>query len=75
MQNIKKKEQRMQTIEHNVYKILMTRSRLLNKIFFFGFLLCFGFSDRVSLCSLGSPGTHSVDQTGVELRDPPASAS
>ena len=29
--------------------------------------------DRVSLCSPGSPGTHSVEQAG--LRDPPASAS
>ena len=31
--------------------------------------------DRVSLCSLGYPGTHSVDQAGLELRDSPASAS
>jgi hypothetical protein len=27
-------------------------------------------SDRVSLCSPGCPGTHSVDQVGLELRDP-----
>jgi hypothetical protein len=33
------------------------------------------FRDRVSLCSPGCPGTHSVDQTGLELRNPPASAS
>jgi hypothetical protein len=38
--------------------------------FFFGF-----FRDRVSLCSPGCPGTHSVDQAGLELRNPPASAS
>jgi hypothetical protein len=31
--------------------------------------------DRVSLCNRGCPGTHSVDQAGLELRDPPASAS
>jgi hypothetical protein len=31
--------------------------------------------DRVSLCSLGCPGTPSVDQAGLELRNPPASAS
>ncbi|GAB1296957.1 Serine/threonine-protein kinase tousled-like 2 [Apodemus speciosus] len=31
--------------------------------------------DRVSLCSPGCPGTHSVDQAGLELRNPPASAS
>ena len=33
------------------------------------------FIDRVSLCRAGCPGTHSVDQTGLELRNPPASAS
>jgi hypothetical protein len=41
--------------------------------------LCFVFvffRDRVSLCSPGCPGgTHSVDQTGLELRNPPASVS
>jgi hypothetical protein len=39
--------------------------------FFFGFFS----EDRVSLCSPGCPGTHSVDQAGLELRNPPASAS
>jgi hypothetical protein len=29
----------------------------------------------VSLCSPGCPGTHSVDQAGLELRNSPASAS
>ncbi|GAB1284995.1 Origin recognition complex subunit 2 [Apodemus speciosus] len=29
----------------------------------------------VSLCSPGCPGTHSVDQAGLQLRKPPASAS
>ncbi|GAB1285052.1 KAT8 regulatory NSL complex subunit 1-like protein [Apodemus speciosus] len=29
----------------------------------------------VSLCSPSCPGTHSVDQAGLELRNPPASAS
>ncbi|GAB1293641.1 AP-1 complex subunit gamma-1 [Apodemus speciosus] len=29
---------------------------------------------RVSLCSPGCPGTHSIDQAGFELRNPPASA-
>jgi hypothetical protein len=32
------------------------------------------FRDRVSLCSPGCPGTHSVDQAGLELRNLPASA-
>jgi hypothetical protein len=27
------------------------------------------------MCSPGCPGTHSVDQAGLELRNPPASAS
>ncbi|EDL29934.1 mCG148039 [Mus musculus] len=31
--------------------------------------------DRVSLCSPGCPGTHFVDQAGLELRNPPASDS
>jgi hypothetical protein len=39
----------------------------------FVFFLFFG--DMVSLCSPGCPGTHSVDQAGLELRNPPASAS
>jgi hypothetical protein len=34
-----------------------------------------GGRDRVSLCSPGCPGTHSVDQAGLELRNLPASAS
>jgi hypothetical protein len=43
----------------------------------FVFFVClfFVFRDRVSLCSPGYPGTHSVDQAGLELRNPPASAS
>jgi hypothetical protein len=38
-------------------------------------LFCFVFRDRVSLYSPGCPGTHSVDQAGLELRNPPAFAS
>jgi hypothetical protein len=33
------------------------------------------FPDRVSLCSPGCPGTHFVDQAGLELRNLPTSAS
>jgi hypothetical protein len=33
------------------------------------------FQDRVSLYSPGCPGTHSVDQADLELRNLPASAS
>jgi hypothetical protein len=36
---------------------------------------CFVFQDRVSLYSPGFPGTHFVDQAGLELRNLPASAS
>jgi hypothetical protein len=47
--------------------------------FFFGFGFFFGgvlvFRDRVSLYSPGCPGAHFVDQAGLELRNPPASAS
>jgi hypothetical protein len=42
---------------------------MLQKIFFFVF------RDRVSLYSPGCPVTHSVDQAGLQLRNPPASAS
>jgi hypothetical protein len=38
-------------------------------------LACFVFGDRVSLCSPGCLGTHSIDQGGFEFRNPPASAS
>jgi hypothetical protein len=38
-------------------------------------LLLLLFRDRVSLCSPDCPGTHSVDQAGLELRNLPASAS
>jgi hypothetical protein len=39
-----------------------------NAFFFF-------FRDKVSLYSPGCPGAHFVDQAGLELRNPPASAS
>jgi hypothetical protein len=44
------------------------QSQPCGKIFFFS-------RDRVSVCSSGCPGTHSVDQAGLEIRNPPASAS
>jgi hypothetical protein len=37
--------------------------------------MCFVFGDGVSLCSPGYTGIHSVNQAGLELRNPPASAS
>jgi hypothetical protein len=45
-------------------------------VFVFCFVLfCFVFQDRVSLYIPGCPGTHSVEQAGLELRNLPASAS
>jgi hypothetical protein len=38
-------------------------------------LFVFVFRDRVSLYSPGCPGTHFVDQAGLQLRNLPASAS
>ena len=44
-------------------------------VVFLVLFVCLFFRDRVSLCSPGCPGTHSVDQADLELRNPPASAS
>jgi hypothetical protein len=43
--------------------------------FMFCFGLVFGFFETGSLYSPGCPGTYSVDQAGLDLRNPPASAS
>jgi hypothetical protein len=55
-----------------VHKQDMTVVGLSVSFFLFSFLV---FQDRVSLSSPGCPGTHFVDQTGLKLRNPPASAS
>jgi hypothetical protein len=47
-------------------------SNLVYLFFFFFFLV---FRDKVSLYNPGCPGTHSVDQAVLELRNPPASDS
>ena len=45
-------------------------------LFFCFVLFCFCFfRDRVSLYTPGCPGPHSIDQAGLKLRNPPASAS
>jgi hypothetical protein len=56
----------------HIFYILKDKIHLLNKVICLFVLV---FRDRVSLCSPGCPGTHSVDQAGLELRNPPASAS
>jgi hypothetical protein len=60
-----------------LYLALLYRRALRTQL---GFCCCcclflFFFGDRVSLCSSGCPGTHSVDQAGLKLRNLPASAS
>jgi hypothetical protein len=48
----------------------------MNLAIFFFFFFFFGFLRQgFSVCSPGCPGTHSVDQAGLELRNSPASAS
>jgi hypothetical protein len=42
---------------------------------YLAFVFVFVFGDRVSLNIPGCPGTHFVDQAGLELRNPTASAS
>ena len=42
--------------------------------FFFFFFFFLVFRDRVSLYSPDCPGTHSIDEAGLKLRNPPASA-
>jgi hypothetical protein len=45
------------------------------EVFFLFVLFCFVFRDKVSLCSPGYPGTRSIEQASLKLRDLPASAS
>jgi hypothetical protein len=60
-----------------LFSSLLFSSLLFSSFLFFSFLLSFFlvFRDRVALYSPGCSGTHFVDQAGLELRNPPASAS
>jgi hypothetical protein len=50
--------------------------RLFILFYFISFLFLFlVFRNRVSLYSPADPGTHSEDQAGLKLRNPPASSS
>jgi hypothetical protein len=64
---------------HVVHRFTCKQNTHVHKIqFFILFIYLFiylVFRDRVSLYSSGCPGTHFVDQAGLELRNPPASAS
>jgi hypothetical protein len=63
-------------LEMALYQAGLELRDLLASVFWFVcFFFFLVFRDRVSLCSPGYPGTHSVDQAGLELRNPPASAS
>jgi hypothetical protein len=57
------------------YKVVIKLAYIHNSVSFLFFFFPFGFRDRVSLYSPGCPGTHFVDQVGLELRNSPASAS
>jgi hypothetical protein len=57
--------------DHQASSPLVSHTWFLFFVFFFFLVL----RDRVSLCSPGCPGTHSVDQAVLELRNPPASVS
>jgi hypothetical protein len=68
-----------QTYRQNIHVYLKNETEYrveyhYHAFWFFVFFL-FVFRDRVSLCSPGCPGTHSVDQAGLKLGNPPASAS
>jgi hypothetical protein len=61
-----------------VFFFLLAFTLFVVYLFFFmhiKFIFLIFFQDRVSLFSPGCPGTHSVDQARLELRNPPASGS
>ena len=58
-----------------VWTLLLVAHAFMTTMYSCCLFLCLFFRDRVSLYSSGYPGTHSVDQAGLELRNSPASAS
>jgi hypothetical protein len=62
-----------------IFEISLSKSETYTEVLFlflfFFFFLGRGGWDRVFLYSPGCPGTHFVDQAGLELRNMPASAS
>jgi hypothetical protein len=67
--SLRKYKQHIENWPQDTFKIYTCVRTI--KLFFSGV----GGRDRVSLYSPGCPGTHFVDQAGLELRNPPASAS
>jgi hypothetical protein len=56
-------------------EFLKIRSQLINLRFLVVVVVVVvGFENSISLCGSDCPGTSSVDQAVLELRDPPASA-
>jgi hypothetical protein len=74
----KNKNKKTKTKIHSPRKYVKYQEmpRSIVSLYLFIVLFCFVlfFRDRVSLCSPGCPGTHSVDQAGLELRNLLASA-
>ncbi|GAB1295973.1 Predicted gene 12169 [Apodemus speciosus] len=63
---------------HNYFNKIHTCTSINQSLYLYSSktrLTTFGIITLVSLCSPGCLGTHSVDQAGLELRNPPASAS
>ena len=54
--------------------MLGSKDKIFLKLYYFWVFLFLVFQDRVSLCSPGCPGTHFVEQAGLELRNPLSSA-
>jgi hypothetical protein len=59
----------------NISRTFIMEKVLVFVCLFVCLFVCFWFFDTGFFCSPGCPGTHSVDQAGLELRSPPASAS
>jgi hypothetical protein len=63
------------TVIPSVITLYIEPSKCFCLFVFFVFCLFLFFWDRVSLYNPGCPGTHSVDQAGLKLRNPSVSAS
>jgi hypothetical protein len=62
-------------LESYRFSVLQIMQLVVVFVFFFVCLFVFVFQDRISLYSPGCPGTHFVEQAGLELRNLPASTS
>ncbi|GAB1293829.1 Coiled-coil domain-containing 7A [Apodemus speciosus] len=71
---LKERKAAMQAKQDQVFLITRDKELLFASLKHYG-IIEQQIEDRVSLCSPGCPGAHSVDQAGLELRNPPASAS